>query len=933
MRGYRVLLVLFRFAAMLALLAQGAPARSEESYSQEKCSLCHIRDSVFFSAGFVPPEMLKSFGEERVCYSCHNGTVRDSRDVLWSGAQHPPVTPGAGSAGKRCSACHSPHAKGGWSVLAGTSVSIRKGGDSLCVRCHGDHARAVGALHRTGFPEGGCSECHRAHGGTGKALLREASGSLCLRCHPRADRSKSGGHPVARGAGAAARRRIPECIACHPVHGKGDAGGVIDPQCAGCHERARGARPSGWKAHPAEAKCTGCHSFHEGSAKNGKALRRDDFRADVLCGACHAGRAAGDRNAGRARGTHPTRSGDAGKDLCLRCHRIHGGAPGTALLVSAKAYACLECHEGQNTISEVAGIVLAHPVFERVEKERLAETARTKGLTLGPAGEIVCRTCHAVHGASPGTPLLARAAADKGSCPLCHAGTGGRDHVPPVGSAAGPDCATCHPVHGKRLAAAPGGAADAWATVCAACHASSASHLPRSLAGMGARPADLPGFDARGRTVRAGAISCPTCHEPHGKPRNKRLRRAYAPSGFVCTACHREKETVALTPHDLRGIAGTSICEPCHRPHDGEARWMWGIAGGGDAGGMAGCRACHREKGLGRPVPPGGHPVDVVATRPLPSTFPLFGASGAKEKKGLLTCATCHEVHGTRTLWAGEGSGLLLRARAGPAAEDVGRVRTCLPCHQGKQAMHGQADCIWCHPPHEKPNAGPECRACHAIAGGGVARIHGEKRRECGTCHRIHGPGEASASGGVCLGCHPGSGRIVGTPHGAMAGGPCQACHPAHDNGAMTPARRHQWEEIFAPDFPCLQCHHEGGEGPAVAHAEHPKSRKKVPTSYGAVVTLETPIAMLGRLKVGDKPLFPLYDETGAKLMSGRMGCPTCHDPHAGNTMKGEEGGGGAGGYLRDPSGVFLAEICAPCHKGAAAERVRKFHDLPRKTD
>ena len=524
MRRGRLLLLLL--VPGLAVAMRVPTAGGEDFYSQEKCSLCHIRESVFFSPGFAAPETLKSFGEERVCYSCHNGTVRDSREVLWQGAQHPPVPPGDRSPGKRCSACHSPHAKGGWDVLAGTSIPIRKGGDAVCTKCHGGYARAAGAVHSTGFPEGGCAECHRAHGGTGRALLREAATTLCLKCHAGLGPGKSDGHPVGRAA--AAQRPFPECTDCHPVHRNVSAKGTVDAQCGGCHPFSKSAEPARGKRHPSEARCTECHPFHERSARNGKGLLRDDIRADLLCGRCHADQVAGEPARARQRGTHPSGSGAAGKDLCLKCHRIHDGASGTALLVDDKLYSCLRCHEEQNTISEIKGIILAHPVFERVEKGRLEEAANRRRLTVGPAGEIVCRTCHAVHRASPDTPLLAPGIAGDGSCLWCHEGTAGRDHLPPGKGAAGPRCGTCHPVHGRSApAAAAGGAADPWATICTGCHARAASHVPGISWRTGGHPADMPEFDARGRKIRTGAISCPTCHEPHGNPRNKRLRRSY----------------------------------------------------------------------------------------------------------------------------------------------------------------------------------------------------------------------------------------------------------------------------------------------------------------------------------------------------------------------------------------------------------------------
>lgn len=360
---------------------------------------------------------------------------------------------------------------------------------------------------------------------------------------------------------------------------------------------------------------------------------------------------------------------------------------------------------------------------------------------------------------------------------------------------------------------------------------------------------------------------------------------------------------------------------------------MWGLSTEEGEKGWAACRACHRDKGLGRPVPRGGHPVDIFVPRPVPDTFPLFDAGGGRTRNGVMTCATCHEVHGTGFRPLGEVTGMLLRAEAGQAAEDIGRIRACLPCHQGKQVKHGQADCIWCHPPHEDQETGPDCRGCHTTGGKGIARTHSEKRMECGACHRIHAAKEGSPPEGLCIACHPKAGRVVGTSHGEMGRGPCRMCHPAHEDLEDKPIKRHWWEEIFAADIPCLRCHGEDGPGSAIEGGDHPKSRRKVPTSYGAVVTLEAPIVMLGRLQEGGVPLFPLFDESGRKALSGRMGCLTCHDPHAGTIMKEGENARTAEGYLRDPSGIFLADVCAPCHRDSSGEHTRKFHVLPRKAD
>jgi hypothetical protein len=132
-------------------------------------------------------------------------------------------------------------------------------------------------------------------------------------------------------------------------------------------------------------------------------------------------------------------------------------------------------------------------------------------------------------------------------------------------------------------------------------------------------------------------------------------------------------------------------------------------------------------------------------------------------------------------------------------------------------------------------------------------------------------------------------------------------------------------EEPFPPDLPCLRCHREGGDAPLPKWSKHPNRIQEVPTNYGASVTLETPITMIGKHKEGSRPMFPLFDDAGKPGMAGRMGCLTCHDPHAG-----EKGEAGAGRYLRDPSLLFLSDLCAPCHRKEGTARTKEFHTRPR---
>ena len=910
-------------ALLLALLLEGSGA-SRPTFDQENCSLCHIRESVFFDPSFLTPEENKSFDEERICGSCHNGSVLDSRAVLWKGAQHPALPAGKGG-GRTCTVCHSPHAKGGWGVLAGSGVSLRKGGSAVCAGCHTDHAVKPGSLHAGRIGDAGCPDCHAAHGGSGKALLREVGSALCRRCHASIDPGRTGGHPLdARGVRKDGEITFPGCLECHPVHPSGREAARSVAACVSCHRFARENAGPG-ASHPGEETCTTCHTFHAKAGDGGRAFRGKEIRAEGLCRRCHASRWAADINAGRASGTHVTVASAEGREICSRCHRMHEAPAGTSLLRSPKPYSCLECHEAQNTIREEGGIALAHPVFEKVPKGRLAAAVREKSLVVGASGEIVCRTCHKVHAAVKGTPLLSPGTEKAESCFWCHPGMRGKFHG---GVAPGTviQCFECHPIHGRKIS---GG--DPWRPLCRRCHPGTSQHQERTGNRETGRAGDLPGFDPRGRKSPFGAVTCPTCHDPHGEGEGaKRVRKPYRPNGSLCTTCHRNQDTVVRTPHDLRGIAGNSVCEPCHRPHGGESPWMWGPARGTGERGEESCRACHlagEGKGLGSRMSPGGHPTNVMASRPLPDRFPKFGPDGETSRTGVISCSTCHDVHGSGIMPVGRGVGKLLRRPDVGGSGDFRNEEICSECHPGKMGKHGTADCISCHPPHSDQARESSCGKCHPVGGGALFDRHRKAGGGCGSCHKVHGnstKGEGREE--PCYGCHPATRKIRETPHASRGEGACGSCHPVHRDPPVADVRPKLGEDIFRPDLPCLRCHREEREGPVPGRLKHPTLTQEIPTNYGATVTLETPVTMLGRFKEGERPMFPLFDPSGKRSLSGSMGCLTCHDPHAGGTRDGRPG---ANGYLRDPGYVFLSDMCASCHSGANADKVRNFHKIP----
>ncbi len=823
-------------AVLLLLLASSALLLGEaagELFTQEKCSLCHILESRFLETGTELSRELKREGEERVCESCHNGTVQDHRDTLWRGSQHPsPRVAGKGP----CSVCHSPHGTGGWKVLAGTGIPIRGGGNALCLSCHKAYDPRSSKLHRNGFPEGGCQECHRAHGGAGPSLLAGSEGALCLRCHKGMDSSPKVGHAWnAKRRDASGDSPPPTCTSCHPVHREGPGHASPAEICARCHAEHRSPAPEGAALHPGVSDCLACHTVHARTGDSGRAFRGEDMVPERLCGKCHPGAVAGSAGAAREKGSHV--SAPEGKNsICFECHRIHFPAPGTGLLATGKPYFCLDCHREVNPIPQTGEIVLAHPVFEHVARGRLEDSSRKHRIRLGPLGELVCRTCHVLHGAEPKGFLFPKGTSGEESCLWCHEGMSGKEHRSAAVGTVNASCIECHPIHGIRkpgeARAGPGpdkASDDPWGELCRTCHDPESRHVGGKENRTVPRDRELPTFDALGRRAGSlGAVSCPTCHDPHGVPERKgRLRKPYEPSGFLCTGCHRDKETVALTPHDLRGIVGKSICDPCHLPHGGVSPWMWRSGTVPGPGGESACRECHGAKGLGSPVPGGGHPVNLVVPRPLPDAFPLFGPDGRTERNGILSCPTCHEPHGIGILPSGEGTGKLLRSPGVSGTGGNAKNLRCLPCHEGRGTAHGGGECSGCHPPHDDSPPSAVCSRCHEETDRGIASRHRKSGKTCGACHTLHGPSGTAGGEAACTGCHPAAKRIERSAHGELGSGTCSSCHPPHAEPEPFRPQRRAWEEDFLPDLACIRCHGEGRDAPLPPGGNTRSTRKR----------------------------------------------------------------------------------------------------------
>lgn len=187
-------------------------------------------------------------------------------------------------------------------------------------------------------------------------------------------------------------------------------------------------------------------------------------------------------------------------------------------------------------------------------------------------GDTACASCHA--GADKhvdeggGAPILAYKAADTAqskakACLTCHASGQGHYMSGPHGQAS-LDCTACHSIHGQPVK--PALLKGAEAKTCGACHGEI-----------------MAKFNLNERhKLQEGALSCSSCHDPHGPSATQRL------GGFkqeTCLKCHTDKGGPFLHEHGASRIEG---CTVCHESHGSPNRHMLTTQNVGDL-----CFSCH----------------------------------------------------------------------------------------------------------------------------------------------------------------------------------------------------------------------------------------------------------------------------------------------------------------------------------------------------
>lgn len=695
-----------------------APVRATSIGSDRQarsCTVCHIEWMAEFTEGrdnlLLPPPQPSPddppVSQAWMCLSCHDGSVADSRRMVWEQHGHrtgtvPPATMRVPDhlplvEGRiACRTCHSTHMTGQPTGDIRTAVFLRvpNQASELCMSCHTDKVRGPGfGTHPTGgmpWPvpqalldagarlgpnprELTCQVCHTAHGASFDRLLvmGASSNRMCLTCHDqmRPGMFKEGTHTE------------------HPLSAR------VTP------EQAEAIAAMGMRLGPeGQLICLSCHKLHHG--KGERFLLADDLTEGQMCLRCHPGRDTLVGSPHDLRINFPAERNRLGLTAstggpCSSCHLFHRYARERTPGPVDRDGRCLTCHDsGRCAQRKMLGPV-NHPGVRCSDCHDPHEPRH--GYFLRARAEELCLRCHSEHASLTGGPhdlvwhnagRLDSPAASLDRCLACHRAHGdettGLWRSPPAREVDGPDA------------------------VCLACHAGAAWHAAGSIAALHPQRGSAT-LLAEGMPLVRGPdgerIGCRTCHDPHADPiGNIHLLRASGPGApdGLCITCHKNTAHISLTGHSAASLrlAGFEIgaCRPCHQAHASsgqvEKRLMWPRTllpvrePGPESEVVADryCTGCHRQGGRAHLPVAITHP-NLVMFDPFAASLngelALFDPNGQRDPFGRIACRTCHTPHGRAAPLAGEETGFgdqVLRA-ARLQLRPFHPPNACVGCH------------------------------------------------------------------------------------------------------------------------------------------------------------------------------------------------------------------------------------------------------------
>lgn len=550
---------------------------------------------------------------EEMCFTCHDGTILDSREFFGSENHKADMKP--------------VHARV-------QDLPLDHKGEVYCGTCHTPHSVA---------PD--------RRGGFAPFLRSEVTDSeLCLQCHD-SQGEQHRNHPIhvslmpgfEHGTLALEGNKV-ECLTCHPMHGDRPTylvdGDDRSDLCSACHQDQFQIELTDHDLRPAENAssdaCSACHLSHGGSGDFMWAAELDaPERLDTYCLSCHSDGGAADKKAFSHKG-HPYQG-----------IRLSTAVPELGIK-AGEELACISCHDphqwefGQK-----------HTVNQANEEG----TEYTSFLKLpDDAQGQLCIACHPDQ---------------KGMFASDHSVVreGFQQYFREAGAIRG-QCTVCHNSHEDGYMAG-NESADPVTGLCMDCHnddkyPTSAIHNNHPMGISFESRSGLSGHESGASTL----LACNTCHDPHhwgertesslitdlqGGDRNSFLKMDNWPQPDLCLDCHPEKESLLTTDHDLSDI-DRSACSFCHAPHNAETEYgilaRWGETEG-ESFNEKHCFSCHQDDAMAahKQVAAYDHPREYgtlsMEARGLGSwlNFPLFTEEGPSDLVGHIDCFTCHDPH------------------------------------------------------------------------------------------------------------------------------------------------------------------------------------------------------------------------------------------------------------------------------------------------
>lgn len=771
----RKLLLLLTLIVLSAPAAFAADVTKSNPDSSKECAFCHYEWMPQFLYDLKGTEVVdyqkeKVVASDKMCFSCHNGSVADSRIRVWSGEMHKLTDkipehmkiPGNLPLEKgkiACRTCHSAHSTGdpkNDKIDKSVFLRMENNNSELCVACHKEIGKDGNISHPLKAPQSGyenmakevrsrygklgskgqvvCESCHTPHSPKETKLLIESltDSKICGVCHEGVVDAKSGEYIKG--------------MLTHPVNIKHTKQS----------DMLEMIKSGGIYTKDSKVICSTCHSTHKAKADGLLVTENSDNK---LCYTCHNNKkeiAGGKHDMLTAKGFR-TKDGKTAQQAgtCGSCHAPHGWSAGFAGDGDLLTKGCVSCHtEGAVGAKKIIDTKkFNHPVGKGLKKdmqknEKLPLFAKIVRFftTMGSdqsKTDVNCSTCHDIHGKNPNA---LRIGVENGTlCITCHkekemiAKTSHGDKKNEK------SCMSCHKVHNsdsERLLTV------AVNDGCLDCHKVGGSG-EKKLIGEHSHPVNMKTkmqMTGDFKLTKDGTFTCVSCHDPHKQSKKGTvkdfMRGGFADQDSFCSACHQTQKEIAGTDHDMRKTDKEAVCASCHSVHNAKTPVNMMTVEYAYKTKDDNCIACHNPKGhADKKTVSGGHKTGKI------DKYQKYEKNLTKDKDGnyYIYCSTCHTVHSNGPKKGAEGTvqNSFLDKKL------MSKGGFCAGCHEDKQSFDKS--------PHnvnkfekntEKVNklkaANDTCGACHEVHGNGGYYLFDKSmgkdfEKICASCHSDSG--------------------------------------------------------------------------------------------------------------------------------------------------------------------------------------------------